>query len=224
MPRMTTTTRGIVLIAAVASLALAACTPPLPPDVLAAKAETNITCQTGNVDVTVPEDFTGSMDAVGAALAGVCPEQTITENTDQTDSKLRLVDHAPTAEEIGGLHQGGLPDRRRHRGAGLRVRRRAVLRRDRPRGARDDAAGDRRHPQRDGDVLGGPADHRTQRRLRPLRPAGHLGPVDRQAAGLGRGDDHVAHRGGSEGLEHGRLGHAPRRDDSSRRRPTSSES
>jgi hypothetical protein len=109
MPRMTTTTRGVVLVAAAATLALAACTPPLPPDVLAAQAETNITCQSGTVDVTVPEDFTGSMDAVGAALAGVCPDQSITENTDATDSPLRLVDHAPTAEETAAFTAEACP-------------------------------------------------------------------------------------------------------------------
>jgi ABC-type phosphate transport system substrate-binding protein len=49
------------------------------------------------------------MDAVGAALAGVCPEQTITENTDQTDSGLRLVDHAPTAEEQAAFTSEACP-------------------------------------------------------------------------------------------------------------------
>jgi ABC-type phosphate transport system substrate-binding protein len=80
-------------------MALAACTPPLPPDVLAAQAERNITCQTGNLDVSVPEDFLGVMDSVGLGLAGVCPDQTVTEFADMPEAKLRLVDHAPSAEE-----------------------------------------------------------------------------------------------------------------------------
>jgi hypothetical protein len=42
MSRKTVMARGIVLIAAT-GLAVSACTPPLPPDVLAAKAENQIT-------------------------------------------------------------------------------------------------------------------------------------------------------------------------------------
>jgi len=108
MPRMRTVTRGIVLIASTA-LAVSACTPPLPPDVLAAKAENQITCQTGNADVSVPEDFVGAMDAVGFSLSGVCPEQTITEAVDQTDAKLRLVDHTPTKDDVAAFTAEACP-------------------------------------------------------------------------------------------------------------------
>lgn len=102
MPRNTTSTRGIVLVAllAAAGVLVAACTPPLPPDVLAAKAENQITCQNGSLAVSVPEDFAGSMDAIGQALAGVCPDQLVTEAVNQADAPLRLVDRAPSAEEI----------------------------------------------------------------------------------------------------------------------------
>lgn len=98
MSRTITTSRGIVLIAAM-GLALAACTPPLPPDVLAAKAENQITCQTGSLTASVPEAFTGAIDAVGLSLTSVCPEQTVVEAVDQADAKLQVIDHAPTAEE-----------------------------------------------------------------------------------------------------------------------------
>ncbi|MFN8173058.1 MAG: substrate-binding domain-containing protein [Candidatus Nanopelagicales bacterium] len=102
MPRSRKTTRGIVLVAfvAAAGVLVAACTPPLPPDVLAAKAENQITCQSGELTVSVPEDFVGSMDAVGQALAGVCPEQKVTETVNQADAPLRLVDRAPSTEEV----------------------------------------------------------------------------------------------------------------------------
>ena len=102
MPRSRKTTRGIVLVAfvAAAGVLVAACTPPLPPDVLAAKAENQITCQNGELTVSVPEDFTGSMDAVGQALAGVCPDQKVTEAVNQADAPLRLVDKTPSDAEI----------------------------------------------------------------------------------------------------------------------------
>lgn len=102
MPRMRTTTRGIVLVAA-AGLAVAACTPPLPPDVLAAQAENNIACQTGSLEVSVPEDFIGSMTAIGDGLLGVCADQTLTEVTDSATAKLQLIDRAPTAEEVAAF-------------------------------------------------------------------------------------------------------------------------
>ena len=108
MPRMLTVTRGVVLVA-VAGWTLAACTPPLPPDVLAAQAETNITCQSGDVAVNVSEDFVGAMGAVGAGLAGVCPEQTVTEVQGQADAPLQLVDRAPTAEEIAAFTTAACP-------------------------------------------------------------------------------------------------------------------
>ena len=49
MSRRSVKVRGIVLTSFVgaAVLVLSACTPPLPPDVLAAQAESQITCQSG---------------------------------------------------------------------------------------------------------------------------------------------------------------------------------
>lgn len=102
MRRNSTRIRGIVLTscAITAAMLAAACTPPLPPDVLAAQAENQITCQTGEVEVSVPEDFTGTMTGVGAALAGVCPEQVVTETVASPTAKLRVIDHAPTAADL----------------------------------------------------------------------------------------------------------------------------
>ena len=59
MARKSILTRGIVLTTSLvlAGAAIAACTPPLPPDVLAAKAENSITCQQGDQSVSVPEAF-----------------------------------------------------------------------------------------------------------------------------------------------------------------------
>lgn len=99
MPRTTITGRGIVL-AAVLAVGVTACTPPLPPDVLAAQAENNITCQTGNVDAMVPEEFAGALDAVGLGLSGVCPDQTVTEVADDATARLQLIDSAPTEEQV----------------------------------------------------------------------------------------------------------------------------
>ena len=75
--------RGIALTAAlvlpIAALVLSACTPPLPPDVLAAQAESNITCQKGTIDVSSPEIFKGALDAVGQSLTTTCADQKVVE-------------------------------------------------------------------------------------------------------------------------------------------------
>ncbi|MDO8309689.1 MAG: substrate-binding domain-containing protein [Actinomycetota bacterium] len=96
------TVRGIVLTcsALVAAAGLAACTPPLPPDVLAAQAESQIVCQSGEVTASVPETLIGAMDAVGLGLGGVCPDQTVVEVAPDQAAPLALVDKTPTPAEI----------------------------------------------------------------------------------------------------------------------------
>ena len=95
--------RGLALTAvfavplAAAVLILSACTPPLPPDVLAAQAEANITCQTGSVDVGAPEIFVGAVDAVGQSLTTTCPDQVIVEVAADQSAPVQLVDVLPSA-------------------------------------------------------------------------------------------------------------------------------
>lgn len=104
--------RGIVLTSSFAGLALlaTACTPPMPPDVLAAQAESQITCGTGNVDVSVPADFSGSMDSVGMALTSVCPEQTVAEVPEGEQAPVSLVSTTPTAEDIAAFNAAMCPN------------------------------------------------------------------------------------------------------------------
>lgn len=106
MSRMIKSTRGVVLaacVAASAALLLSACTPPLPPDVLAAQAEANITCQTGAQNVSIPEDFAGASDAVNATLAGTCPDQSLVEVAPGEPASLVITEMAPTAEQIAAF-------------------------------------------------------------------------------------------------------------------------
>ena len=94
--------RGIALSAFALSVAAAAsaCTPPMPPDVLAAQAESQIDCQTGSTDVSVPENLLGAMTFVGDALTSVCPEQTLIEVGPQEPAKLKVVDGTPSPEDV----------------------------------------------------------------------------------------------------------------------------
>lgn len=99
MCRVTTWIRRIALPLLVLPLALSACTPPMPPDVLAAVAESQITCQTGDVSVAVPEEFLGSMTSVGASLAGVCPDQSVTEVVAGDVAPVYITAGIPTIEQ-----------------------------------------------------------------------------------------------------------------------------
>jgi len=105
MSRKIMSTRGIVLTASAFGVValISACTPPMPPDVLAAQAESQITCVDGSVEVATPNEFAGSMNAVGAALTGVCPEQLVTEVPVGTPAPLEVLDHAPTAEQLAAF-------------------------------------------------------------------------------------------------------------------------
>ncbi|HBJ73054.1 MAG TPA: hypothetical protein DDY88_04960, partial [Actinobacteria bacterium] len=111
MSRNSLKIRGIVLAAVfgAGALVLSACTPPMPPDVLAARAEANIECGTGNVDISTPQEFAGSMDTVGAALASVCPEQTVTEVAVGTNAPIALLGQAPTPEELLAFKTASCP-------------------------------------------------------------------------------------------------------------------
>ncbi len=102
MPRKSHSFRGIVLAVSAAGVAvsLGACTPPMPPDVMAAVAESQVTCQSGTVSVAVPDDLLGSMASVGAALSGVCPEQLVNEVMSTDPAPVRLVSGTPTPDQI----------------------------------------------------------------------------------------------------------------------------
>lgn len=106
MPR-TSHGRGIVLaaIAIGLSIALSACTPPLPPDVLAAKAEAEIDCLAGSANVSLPEDFAGAMTSVSGSLSGACPDQSITEALPGDAAGVVIVDRAPSPEDVRAFGQ-----------------------------------------------------------------------------------------------------------------------
>ena len=108
MPRMSMRTRGIVL-APFAVLLIAACTPPMPPDVLAARAESQIVCDSGTLEVAVPETFLGSMTAAGDALTSICPDQLIAEVADDQAAAMAVVDRTPTPTDITAFGAANCP-------------------------------------------------------------------------------------------------------------------
>lgn len=97
---MRSTAQTLVASAAVIAFAVA-CTPPMPPDVLAARLERTITCQPGNQDVAVSPDYFEAVEAVGTSLQGLCPDQTLTPvAVGETDAAVQILDHPVTAQEL----------------------------------------------------------------------------------------------------------------------------
>ncbi|MDO8733125.1 MAG: substrate-binding domain-containing protein [Actinomycetota bacterium] len=111
MSRNSLKIRGIVLTAVIGAtvVALSACTPPMPPDVLAARAEAQIQCSKGNVDISRPQEFSGAMSTVGDALASVCPDQTVTEVDPGGEAPVELLGQAPTPQEILAFKTASCP-------------------------------------------------------------------------------------------------------------------
>jgi len=93
--------RGIVLVAVAAGIALGvtACTPPMPPDMVAAQAEQNFTCFSGQQQVTAAGDLSAAIDALNTGLMGQCPEQGMVAAADGTITDFALTSSAPTEAE-----------------------------------------------------------------------------------------------------------------------------
>lgn len=93
--------RGIVLVAVAAGLALgvSACTPPMPPDMVAAQAEQNFTCFSGQQQVTAAGDLSAAIDALNTGLMGQCPEQGMVAAADGTVTDFALTSSAPNDAE-----------------------------------------------------------------------------------------------------------------------------
>ena len=98
MSRKLSTSRGIVLasLLTLGAVALAACTPPLPPDVQAALIDQHIVCEKGDTKISVPEDLAGVAAAVNTNMGSSCAGQTITEVGPNEAAPIKLFDQAPT--------------------------------------------------------------------------------------------------------------------------------
>jgi hypothetical protein len=61
------------------SLGLAACDPPLPPEILAAQAEKTVTCVDGDVSVSSPDIISDVIESWSTSLTGACAGMTLTK-------------------------------------------------------------------------------------------------------------------------------------------------
>ncbi|MGA1145642.1 MAG: hypothetical protein ACO3YU_01425 [Candidatus Nanopelagicales bacterium] len=90
----------------IALVFLAGCTPPLPPDVLAARLERTITCVPGSQDVAVPQEFADAVDQINVSLLGLCPDQSMVPVApDSPDAQVRILDRPATQADIEAMSQ-----------------------------------------------------------------------------------------------------------------------
>jgi hypothetical protein len=86
-----------------ALILITACTPPLPPDVLAARLERTITCIPGTQDVAISPDYAEAVNAISIALNGLCPDQgMVAVGLDQA-AKVRVTEGPPSAADISSF-------------------------------------------------------------------------------------------------------------------------
>jgi len=98
---VSSTSKKISLLAGCGVLTLiTACTPPLPPDVLAARLERTITCVPGIQDVAAPADYFEAVSAVSTALNGLCPEQQIRPVAADQPAKVKITEGPPSAGDL----------------------------------------------------------------------------------------------------------------------------
>ena len=98
---------GLVLASTGVSVAfLAACTPPMPPDVLAARLERTITCVPGSQEVAAPAEFTQAIDQINVSLLGLCPDQSMVVVPEDTPgAQVRILDRPATTADIDAMAQ-----------------------------------------------------------------------------------------------------------------------
>lgn len=93
-------TRLSLIAGSGALMLITACTPPLPPDVLAARLERTIICVPGTQEVAIASDYAEAVNAVSIALNGVCPDQQIVQVGPNEAATVRIVEGPPTAAEL----------------------------------------------------------------------------------------------------------------------------
>lgn len=94
----------LIVIAGVSALSLAACTPPMPPDVLAARLERTIECVPGSQDVAVQPELAPALDQVNVSLQGLCPDQSmVAVPADTATAQVRILDRPATPEDVAAM-------------------------------------------------------------------------------------------------------------------------
>lgn len=83
---------------------LVACTPPLPPEVLAGQAESTINCETASTLVNAPAELEDNFYLLSDSMMAACPEHEVYFATDTT-AEVQILDYTPTAAEISLFNQ-----------------------------------------------------------------------------------------------------------------------
>lgn len=92
--------RKFAVSAALVALLITACTPPLPPEVLAGQAESTINCEVATTAVDGPADLEANFFLIADSMSAVCPEHQVYFAKDDPAAEVLITDHTPTAAEI----------------------------------------------------------------------------------------------------------------------------
>jgi hypothetical protein len=93
-----------VIAAAGSALFLASCTPPMPPDVLAARLERTIDCVPGSQEVAIPNSLVPALDQVNLSLQGLCPDQSMIGVPEDTrTATVRILDRPATLDDVAAM-------------------------------------------------------------------------------------------------------------------------
>lgn len=92
---------GSLLFAAVF---VSACTPPLPPEVLAGQAEATINCEAANTTVDGPVELESNFFLIAESLSALCPDHLVSYSVGDPSAEIIITDHTPTQAEINLLN------------------------------------------------------------------------------------------------------------------------
>jgi ABC-type phosphate transport system substrate-binding protein len=79
---------------------VAACTPPLPPEVLAGQAEATINCESAVTKVDGPSEIESNFFLFSDSLISACPEHEVVFAAGDATAEVMILDHTPTKSEI----------------------------------------------------------------------------------------------------------------------------
>lgn len=89
----------------IAVLLLSACTPPLPPEVLAGQAEATINCEVASTAVDGPAELADNFFLLSDSLTGACPDHSAFFSANDPAAEVLISDHTPTSAEINLFNQ-----------------------------------------------------------------------------------------------------------------------
>jgi len=94
-----------LIAATVIVLAVTACTPPLPPEVLAGQAEATINCESAITKVDGPAEIESNFFLLADSMISACPEHEVIFAAGDPTAEVLILDHTPEKFEVDFFNQ-----------------------------------------------------------------------------------------------------------------------